>query len=58
MHPDQDDLYPWLPRLTDWLPTLIEQRVPTLGICLGLGAPGACDRRLGRAPPRAGDRLG
>ena len=35
MHPDQDDLYPWLPRLTDWLPTLIEQRVPTLGICLG-----------------------
>jgi GMP synthase-like glutamine amidotransferase len=35
MHPDQDDLYPWLPRLTDWLPPLIEQRVPTLGICLG-----------------------
>jgi GMP synthase-like glutamine amidotransferase len=35
MHPDQDDLHPWLPRLTDWLPTLIEQRVPTLGICLG-----------------------
>lgn len=35
MHPDQDDLYPWLPRLTEWLPTLIEQQVPTLGICLG-----------------------
>lgn len=35
MHPDQDDLYPWLPRLTAWLPGLLEERVPTLGICLG-----------------------
>jgi GMP synthase (glutamine-hydrolysing) len=34
-HPDQDDVYPWLAREADWLPTLIEQRVPTLGICLG-----------------------
>ena len=35
MHPDQDDLFPWLPAETDWLRGLIEQQVPTLGICLG-----------------------
>jgi GMP synthase (glutamine-hydrolysing) len=35
MHPDEDDLYPWLPREAAWLRTLIEQEVPTLGICLG-----------------------
>ncbi len=35
MHPDQDDLYPWLRDETDWLLTLLERRVPTLGICLG-----------------------
>jgi GMP synthase-like glutamine amidotransferase len=35
MHPDQDDLFPWIPRLTEWLPKLIEQEKPTLGICLG-----------------------
>jgi len=34
-HPDQDDVYPWLAREADWLPTLVEQRLPTLGICLG-----------------------
>jgi GMP synthase (glutamine-hydrolysing) len=35
MHPDQDDLYPWLRDETDWLRELVEQRMPTLGICLG-----------------------
>jgi GMP synthase (glutamine-hydrolysing) len=35
MHPDQDDLYPWLRTETDWLRGLLEQRVPTMGICLG-----------------------
>lgn len=35
MHPDQDDLYPWLPVETEWLRGLVEQRLPTLGICLG-----------------------
>jgi len=35
MHPDQDDLFPWLPEETDWLGSLLEQPVPTLGICLG-----------------------
>jgi GMP synthase-like glutamine amidotransferase len=34
-HPDQDDLYPWLAEEAHWLPTLVERRVPTLGICLG-----------------------
>jgi GMP synthase (glutamine-hydrolysing) len=34
-HPDQDDVYPWLAREAEWLPTLIEQQLPTLGICLG-----------------------
>jgi GMP synthase-like glutamine amidotransferase len=35
MHPDQDDLYPWLRDETDWLRGLVEQQMPTLGICLG-----------------------
>jgi GMP synthase (glutamine-hydrolysing) len=35
MHPDQDDLHPWLPAEADWLGGLVEQQVPTLGICLG-----------------------
>jgi GMP synthase-like glutamine amidotransferase len=35
MHPDQDDLYPWLRDETDWLRELVEQQMPTLGICLG-----------------------
>jgi GMP synthase-like glutamine amidotransferase len=35
MHPDQDDVYPWLRDETDWLGRLIERPVPKLGICLG-----------------------
>lgn len=36
MHPDQDDLYPWLRHETEWLRGLLEQSAPpTLGICLG-----------------------
>ena len=35
MHPDQDDLFPWLPDETEWLRGLVEQQKPTLGICLG-----------------------
>jgi GMP synthase (glutamine-hydrolysing) len=35
MHPDQDELYPWLGEETDWLRSLLERPVPTLGICLG-----------------------
>ena len=35
MHPDQDDLYPWLRDETEWLRALLEQPPPTLGICLG-----------------------
>ena len=35
MHPDQDDLYPWLRDETEWLRGLLEQPPPTLGICLG-----------------------
>ena len=35
MHPDQDDLFPWLRDETDWLRGLVERRMPTLGICLG-----------------------
>jgi GMP synthase (glutamine-hydrolysing) len=35
MHPDQDDLYPWLRDETDWLRELVEQQMPTLGVCLG-----------------------
>ena len=35
MHPDQDDVFPWLRDETDWLRGLVEQQKPTLGICLG-----------------------
>jgi GMP synthase (glutamine-hydrolysing) len=35
MHPDQDDLYPWLRDETEWLLELVERPLPTLGICLG-----------------------
>jgi GMP synthase-like glutamine amidotransferase len=35
MHPDQDDLYPWLSEERDWLRGLIDRPQPTLGICLG-----------------------
>jgi GMP synthase (glutamine-hydrolysing) len=35
MHPDQDDLYPWLREETDWLRGLLQRPIPTLAICLG-----------------------
>jgi GMP synthase-like glutamine amidotransferase len=35
MHPDQDDLHPWLQVEEDWLRGLLGRQVPTLGICLG-----------------------
>jgi GMP synthase (glutamine-hydrolysing) len=35
MHPDQDDLHPWLRDELDWLRELLGRKVPTLGICLG-----------------------
>lgn len=35
MHPDQDDLYPWLRDERDWLRELIDRPQPTLAICLG-----------------------
>lgn len=35
MHPDQDDVYPWLLDELDWLRALFGRQVPTLGICLG-----------------------
>jgi GMP synthase (glutamine-hydrolysing) len=35
MHPDEDDLYPWLSEERDWLRGLIDRPQPTLGICLG-----------------------
>jgi GMP synthase-like glutamine amidotransferase len=35
MHPDQDDLHPWLQVEEDWLRGLLGREVPTLGICLG-----------------------
>jgi GMP synthase (glutamine-hydrolysing) len=35
MHPDQNDLHPWLLDELDWLRALAGRRVPTLGICLG-----------------------
>lgn len=35
MHPDQDDLHPWLRDELGWLRTLPGRQVPALGICLG-----------------------
>jgi len=35
IHPDQDDQHPWLKEQLRWLNRLIEDGVPTLGICLG-----------------------
>jgi GMP synthase (glutamine-hydrolysing) len=35
MHPDQDDLHPWLRDELEWLRELLEGPVATLGICLG-----------------------
>ncbi|HET7568565.1 MAG TPA: type 1 glutamine amidotransferase [Gaiellaceae bacterium] len=36
MHADQDDWHPWLRDEAIWLQGLLERRVPTLGICLGV----------------------
>jgi GMP synthase-like glutamine amidotransferase len=35
MHVDQEDRHPWLRDESGWLRGLLEQPVPTLGICLG-----------------------
>jgi GMP synthase-like glutamine amidotransferase len=35
VHPDQDDLHPWLKDELAWLERLIADGVPTFGICLG-----------------------
>jgi GMP synthase (glutamine-hydrolysing) len=35
MHPDQDDLYPWLRDEVEWLRRRLEPGRPTLGMCLG-----------------------
>jgi GMP synthase-like glutamine amidotransferase len=35
IHPDQDDTHAWMKDELDWLAQLIENGVPTLGICLG-----------------------
>lgn len=35
IHPDQDTAHAWLRDELDWLLRLIENRTPTLGICLG-----------------------
>jgi len=35
IHPDQDDRHEWLKAEIAWLTELIEDGVPTLGICLG-----------------------
>jgi GMP synthase (glutamine-hydrolysing) len=35
MHPDQDELHPWLREELAWLRALIERQTPALGICLG-----------------------
>ena len=35
IHPDQDDAHGWLKDELEWLTSLIDSGVPTLGICLG-----------------------
>lgn len=35
VHPDQEDKHPWLKDELAWLERLIDDEVPTLGICLG-----------------------
>jgi GMP synthase-like glutamine amidotransferase len=35
MNVDEQDVHPWLRDEADWLRTLLERRVPALGICLG-----------------------
>src|SRR5258707_8647488 len=50
MHPDQEDTHAWLPEEIAWLQTLIAEKRPTLGVCLGVQllarAAGAQVRRL------------
>ena len=51
MHPDQDDLFPWLQEEVDWLSGLLSDPVPTLGICLGSELLArAADTWVGRLP--------
>ncbi|HEX6459414.1 MAG TPA: type 1 glutamine amidotransferase [Thermoleophilaceae bacterium] len=35
MHVDQEHTHPWLRDERDWLASLLDRRVPTLGVCLG-----------------------
>jgi GMP synthase-like glutamine amidotransferase len=35
MHFDQEDEHPWLRPEADWIRSLLADRVPTLGVCLG-----------------------
>ncbi len=35
MHPDQDAQHAWMERETAWLTSLIEEKRPVLGVCLG-----------------------
>jgi GMP synthase (glutamine-hydrolysing) len=35
MHVDQEDEHPWLRDEREWLRSLLERHVPTLGVCLG-----------------------
>lgn len=50
MHPDQEDTHTWIPEEIAWLETLLADRRPVLGVCLGVQllarAAGADVRRL------------
>jgi GMP synthase-like glutamine amidotransferase len=35
MHVDQEDEHPWLRPEREWIESLLAERVPTLGVCLG-----------------------
>jgi GMP synthase-like glutamine amidotransferase len=35
MHVDQEDQHPWLVPEREWMQSLLDSRVPTLGVCLG-----------------------
>ncbi len=53
MHPDQEDMHTWIPEEIAWLETLVADRRPVLGVCLGVQllarAAGAEVRRLDEA---------